>query len=115
MRTSSLFFQFIALVSALLLTCCDRAKKLQEERQKVDKYAERIHSETQLLEQRALALGAESASVTLTIQRQTSMFEQKMSNLQAEIDALKAKLKTLENATAALGPKVDAYKAKHLR
>jgi uncharacterized coiled-coil DUF342 family protein len=38
-----------------------------------------------------------------------------MSSLQAEIDALKAKLKTLENATAALAPKVDAYKAKYLR
>ena len=115
MRHHDRILQIVALLSVSLLTCCDRAKKLQEERQKVDRDAERVHSETQILEQKALALGAESASAALIIERQTSMLELKASQLQAEIDALKAKLKAMENATAVLGPKVDAYKANYLR
>ena len=109
------FFQFISVLPLIFLTGCDRAKKLQEERQKVDMEAESVHSQTQKLEQHIIALGADSVSLTFRIEREASMLEQKATSLLAEIDSIKAKLSTLETAIAKMGPKVDIYKSKHLR
>ena len=101
--------------AAILLVSCDRVKKLQEERQKVDLEAERALAETQALDQRILSLGTLAESATITIQRQTAALEQKVAALQTEVNAMKAKVNAVESAMATYGPKVDAYKAKYLR
>lgn len=103
------------LIIAISSASCDKQKKLQQEHQRVDTEAERVLAEIQTLDQRILSLGAVSASATITIERQTAALEQKAVHLKGEIDALKAKLKSLESAAATFGPKVDAYKAKYLR
>lgn len=106
----------ISLVLAVAcLTSCDRVKKLQEECQRVDKEAENVLAETQLLDQRILSFGSVSAAATVTLERQTEALEQKAVLLQREIDSLKAKLAAIESASAAFSPKVDSYKAKYLR
>lgn len=105
----------VLLFVAVGATSCDKQKKLQAERLRVDTEAERVLAEIQTLDQRILSLGSISASASITIERQTAAVEQKVAFMKGEIDAIKAKLKTLDSATTTFGAKVDAYKAKHLR
>lgn len=115
MKLNSSILRVSLLIVAISSASCDRQKKLQEERQRIDTEAERVLSEIQTLDQRILSFGSVSASAAITLERQTAAMEQKAAYLQKEIDTMKAKLKSLESAAATFGPKVDAYKAKYLR
>lgn len=115
MKLNSSILRVSLLIVAISSASCDRQKKLQEERQRVDTEAERVLSEIQTLDQRILSLGSVAASAEITLERQTAAMEQKAAYLQNEINTMKAKLKSVESALAAFGPKVDTYKAKHLR
>lgn len=103
------------LVAALLSVSCERQKQLLKDKERLDAENQQAFDESQAIEQRILSLGSQVATAAVNLERQVAESERKATLLEAEISTLEGKVKALENAAKEYGPKVDAYKAKHLR
>lgn len=109
------FLHAALLASCISLVSCDKQKLLLREKERLE--AEHAHytAELQAVEQRLLSIGSQVAGAQVNLERQRVAAEKTAAALELEIGTLESKAQALRNAKSEFSPRVDAYKARHLR
>ena len=98
-----------------LMTSCDKAERLRAQQMEVEKQRTEVQQQIQAVEDKLRSLGPNGMSSVSPTERSAAELLEKASSLETRAGEISSRWGAVEKQLNDLRPKVDAWKAKHLR